>query len=109
MKQKTGVMFILIAIILLNPSYVKQQEQTNDQIKTIPDEAIRLRILANSDSHEDQQIKYDVRDKVNEAISNWVQHINDIDEARKLIENTKSDIEEIVMRVLEEQNSSQSA
>ena len=38
----------------------------------IPKEAIRLRILANSDSKEDQELKRKVRDEVKAQIDGWV-------------------------------------
>src|SRR5699024_8940066 len=82
-----------------------KQEQVENEIQIIPDEAIRLRILANSDSAEDQQIKHLIRDEVNKEISSWVQHINDINVARELIETNISKVEETVARVLSEQGS----
>ena len=38
----------------------------------IPDEAIRLRILANSDKEADQSVKRLIRDEVNADITEWV-------------------------------------
>lgn len=74
----------------------------------IPDEAIRLRILANSDSKRDQQLKRKIRDEINEHVNEWVQHITSIEEARELIRNRIPEIEKIVQSVLEKENSQQS-
>lgn len=37
----------------------------------VPEQSIRLRILANSDSPEDQQLKRQVRDRVIESVQTW--------------------------------------
>ena len=50
---------------------------------TIPNEAIRLRILANSDEQNDQAVKRLIRDEVNKNITVWVQDLTSIDEAPK--------------------------
>lgn len=80
----------------------------SDDIKVIPDEAIRLRILANSDKQEDQALKRKVRDEVNDAITEWVEEMTDINEARKLIEARIPEIRTIVEGVLEAENKQQS-
>lgn len=78
-----GIAFFIISILLwVPPLFVETQEEVS---KEIPDDAIRLRILANSDSEEDQQMKLKVRDQVNEYIDNLVVDIADIDEARQTI------------------------
>ncbi len=60
------------------------------------DEAIRLRILANSDSIKDQILKRDIRDEVNATITDWVLHIDSMDEAKDVIEANLDEIEAIV-------------
>ncbi|MDQ0232151.1 stage II sporulation protein R [Metabacillus malikii] len=70
----------------------------------IPDEAIRLRILANSDSDEDQELKRKIRDEVNEEITEWVAELTSVEAARQLIQSRLPEIEKIVERVLEEEN-----
>lgn len=107
MKLYMSSMLVLLSIMLFSPSMPKQ-EATELKFQTIPDEAIRLRILANSDSDKDQQLKYMIRDEVNAEISDWVEHIDDIDEARHLIETNIHKVEQTVKRVLKEQNSDQS-
>lgn len=78
-------------------------EQTeNLDYQVIPDEAIRLRILANSDEEKDQQIKREVRDEVNRIVSRWVADITDIEEARELIQERLPEIDELVGEVLQE-------
>ncbi|GAA0436254.1 stage II sporulation protein R [Lentibacillus halophilus] len=85
---------------------IDSNDQSNDEsdIKVIPDEAIRLRILANSDKPDDQEVKRKVRDAVNAAITDWVEDITSINKARSMIENRMPDIRQIVDDVLEEEN-----
>ncbi|WP_227937028.1 stage II sporulation protein R [Alkalihalobacillus deserti] len=64
------------------------------------EEAIRLRILANSDSIKDQALKRDIRDSVNEAITDMVIDINDLNEAKATIEDNLAMIEGIVEQEL---------
>src|SRR5690625_6946932 len=62
----------------------------------IPEEAIRLRILANSNSDSDQHIKYLIRDRVNEEITSWVHEMGSIDDARTLIKARTVEIDKLV-------------
>lgn len=96
------IFFILFFTIPTNG--VGQEADPADDYQVIPDEAIRLRILANSDTQEDQDLKRLVRDRVNEQITDWVAHIDNIEEARALIEKRIPDIEAIVAQVLKEEN-----
>lgn len=82
-----------------------QQDSSEEDYQVIPDDAIRLRILANSDDEADQQLKRQVRDHVNEKITKWVENIADIDEARALIQDRLPEIEAAVAEVLATENS----
>ncbi|WP_010648380.1 stage II sporulation protein R [Oceanobacillus massiliensis] len=91
-----------IFFLALPANGVGKQESNKLDYQVIPDEAIRLRILANSDTDEDQALKRLVRDRVNEQITDWVQHITDIEEARALIESRLPELEMIVANTIEE-------
>ncbi|OXM86423.1 stage II sporulation protein R [Paenibacillus rigui] len=52
---------------------------------SIPQESIRLRILANSDSPSDQWVKREVRDAIVEQMSQWVQGPHTIEQARETV------------------------
>ncbi len=62
----------------------------------IPEDSIRLRILANSDSNEDQKVKRLIRDKVNKQITEWVYGIESLEEARAIIKRELPQIKTIV-------------
>jgi stage II sporulation protein R len=70
-------------------------------LQTIPDDAIRLRILANSDEEADQAMKRLVRDNVNAYISDLVVEIADIEEARNMIQENLPEIRSIVAETLD--------
>ena len=53
--------------------------------QTLHDEILRLHVVADSDSEEDQAIKLRVRDAVIESISGDLQNIGDMDQARAYI------------------------
>ena len=53
----------------------------------IPEEAIRLRILANSDDPRDQWLKRQVRDAVLQEMESWVNQPENIEEARRAVRN----------------------
>lgn len=60
---------------------------------TIPNQAIRIRIIANSDSEHDQAIKRGVRDDVSALIESWGEMPGTIEEARALIRSRLADVE----------------
>lgn len=67
----------------------------------IPQEAIRLRILANSDNPADQVVKRLVRDEIVKAMNSWVTGPQTIEEARQTIIANMPEIERITAKVLE--------
>ncbi|WP_078550339.1 stage II sporulation protein R [Litchfieldia alkalitelluris] len=109
MKKQTMI-FIYIVLMLIGANAGvfanKPEGQANGQLM-IPDEAIRLRILANSDSEKDQKLKRIIRDEVNKEITTWVEDLTSIEDARELIKSRLDEIEEIVAEVLERENSPQ--
>src|SRR5699024_12857839 len=78
-----------------------KEVQSEKKQEMIRDEAIRLRILANSDSEADQNIKYEVRDEVNQYISSLVDQMTNIEEARATVREELPKIEKIVIETIE--------
>jgi stage II sporulation protein R len=62
----------------------------------IPQESIRLRILANSDSPADQWIKREVRNVIVEQMKQWVTEPQGIEAARATIRTHLSELDELV-------------
>lgn len=105
MKKLVFFIFIISLILICLVGWNKHDqavEAGEEDYQVIPDDAIRLRILANSDNEADQQLKHVVRDRVNEQVTEWVAEITDIEEARRLIQENLPEIEAIIHEVIEE-------
>lgn len=62
----------------------------------IPEESIRFRVIANSDSEEDQTLKMEVKASVEKELNRLMVQAKNIQEARELIKNDLSTIEQLV-------------
>ncbi|MEC1665991.1 stage II sporulation protein R [Bacillus mojavensis] len=101
-------MFLLLSGALVGLAKEETAQQSENEPVVIPDEAIRLRILANSDRDEDQELKRHIRDAVNKEITTWVKDITSIEEARHLIRSKLPEIKEIAKETMEKEGASQS-
>ncbi|WP_449620796.1 stage II sporulation protein R [Robertmurraya sp. Marseille-Q9965] len=103
--NKMALIYILILSIgTLCSLYIPKNEVTANELQVIPSEAIRLRILANSDNEEDQAIKRKVRDAINLEITKWVEDLTSVEEARRIIQEGMPEIQKIAEKVLQENN-----
>ncbi|GAA0320099.1 stage II sporulation protein R [Bacillus carboniphilus] len=110
MKAKilAGSYIFLLVVGTLVSLYIPKNDAVANEAVVIPNEAIRLRILANSDSEKDQLVKEKVRDEVNKAITAWVEDLTSLDAARDTIKGNLPEIERIAQRVLKEEGSQHS-
>lgn len=110
-KQQMAFIYILLLLLGALVNVYKEPLMTSAQQNTepvvIPEEAIRLRILANSDSEQDQALKRKIRDEVNKEITVWVEKLTSIEAARELIQSRLPEIEKIVQSVLAKENQEQ--
>lgn len=88
--------------------YIPKIEVVADSVTVIPSEAIRLRILANSDASKDQAIKQKVRDAVNEQITEWVAELTSLADARELLHARLPEIQRIAEKVVAQEEVNQS-
>jgi stage II sporulation protein R len=110
-STKLAWMYIItLSIGTILSLYIPKQESISAQqeVQVIPNEAIRLRILADSDREEDQAVKRLIRDRVNEEITLWVENLTSLDEARTTIKAGLPELQEIAEEVMEEEGLSQS-
>ena len=93
---------IIITFILIILTYViiGNVIAKND---IIPDEAIRIRVIANSNSEYDQEIKNKVKKTVEYDMYNMLKNTTDLEEARKLIKNNLSNVENDIDTVLQKE------
>lgn len=82
------------------------QKQTIEKQDHIPEDAIRLRILANSDADNDQRVKRMVRDRIVEQINGWLKTEKKPDtreKAHELIAGHLDELKQTAEQVLNEE------
>lgn len=106
-KQVIAYLLLLLigAQLLVQFGYMKADAKGPS---VIPKEAVRLRILANSDSDKDQVLKRKVRDEVKAQINGWVADLTSFEEARKVIQSHIPEIEKTVANTLKKEGSKDS-
>jgi len=94
--------YLLIALMVLVMSWDSQRSDAAVAAGAIPQESVRLRILANSDAPRDQAVKRIVRDAVVAEIKTYAAGPQTIEQARASIRSQLPELRELVGRVLEE-------
>ncbi|KWW20934.1 hypothetical protein AS888_14990 [Peribacillus simplex] len=108
-KHLAIIYLVILTIGTIVSIYMPKAEVVGaEETKVIPDEAIRLRILANSDEEKDQAVKRLIRDEVNKDITKWVQELTSLDEARDVITSHLPDIQAKAEAVVKENGLEQS-
>lgn len=99
-KVKCGIiLFLLLALYTYICTFNYVQTVSSD----IQDSVFRLHVLANSDSKEDQTLKYKVRDALLNYMNTLCQNINSKEEAVLMVKNHKSEFENIALNVIYEE------
>ncbi|WP_394218132.1 stage II sporulation protein R [Halobacillus trueperi] len=101
--MKNSWLLLLSLSIIITVLPWGQQSKAQPEFQVIPDEAIRLRILADSNDQADQKVKRMVRDEVNGEITEWVAELTSIEAARELIQSRLPELQEIVGETLEKE------
>jgi len=94
---------IVIILLILTTSVLIYKEQKEDTI-IIPNSAIRLRVIPNSNSSIDQKMKNKIKEYLEKNTYTLLKKESNIDEARKIIKNSIPNIEENVSKIFEENN-----
>ena len=87
MKKIIIALFLITVIVLVNKRETKV---------LIPDNAIRFRIIANSNKLEDQTQKLEIKEELEPVIANILSTSNSIDETRKEIKNNMYEVKDIL-------------
>lgn len=99
---RKSLFFVLICLSVLLMSWESQKVDAALLNTAIPDESIRLRILAHSDSPQDQAIKMLVRDRVVEQMNSWASEATTIEDARAVVKENLEQLHLVVGDVLKE-------
>lgn len=98
MKYRKIVLIIVLIAIAIGIHMYNRVEMINNEIPT--QDAIRLRILANSDEKIDQKTKIKIRDEVNKLLYPYVAGVESYDKARIIVYEKLDEIRNIVEKVL---------
>lgn len=93
---------ILLLLSILTISILLQTTEKDEIV--IPDNAIRFRVLANSNSIYDQNVKIQVRNIVQNRILELTKDSKTINDTRNIIKNNENEIKQIVSNKLTELN-----
>ena len=107
MKEKISAVFSALffgcaAIAGAFQLYMPKSSAAAEGVILIPDEAIRMRILAHSNSERDQELKREIRDEVNALITGWIRDLSTLEEARRLIRSRLPEVKRAVHEILEQ-------
>jgi stage II sporulation protein R len=105
MKRRTYLILFILALgawglsAMLNQDVIFSADENRPAAvaNEIPAQAIRLRILANSDSAQDQWLKRKVRDEIVHEMETWVKKPQTIEEARQAIRERLPHFREIAL------------
>ncbi|KXG44666.1 stage II sporulation protein R [Tepidibacillus decaturensis] len=103
--MKKLLYFIFIFSVLLMSWDIQKQEMAiaaPQESATIPDQAIRLRIIANSDSPEDQWLKRKIRDEIVAQLDPYATKVKTIEEARAVIKEHLPAFQELVEKTIKD-------
>jgi stage II sporulation protein R len=94
---KIGTVIFITAVVVMSLFFMSY---SNDVNKGLADNLIRLHVLANSDSREDQQLKYEIRDMVLELMRNELKESRDPEQTKYIINSNLNRVEEIAASVI---------
>ena len=91
-------------ILLLSIISIIYMHNITKEDYTIPKEAIRFRVIANSNTIYDQDIKTKVKDIVQNRILELIKDSKNIETTRKIIKTNEKEIDKLVKKTLKELN-----
>ena len=91
---------ILLLLSIISFIYIGLNYKEDDSI--IPDEAIRFRVVANSNTVYDQNIKLQVRNTVQNEIFKYIKDSKSIDETRKILKEHQKELYDVTNNKLKE-------
>jgi len=99
-KVKSG---IIIFLLLFLYTLICAQSYVTAVSSDISENIFRLHVIANSDSNEDQNLKYKVRDKLLDYMNTLCYNITSKEEAIAIVQEHKNDFEKIAIETIHDQ------
>ena len=107
-KKVAGLVVLLAAVA--GGVYVHREEvKSQAQQKAIAEEIIRLHVIANSDSEEDQALKMEVKEEIVAYLREEMGEANSVSKARQIIQENMPKIEKIAKKKMQEKGYEYSA
>ena len=100
--MKKAILFVCLTLFLSGLSFIVDCSAEKMQLT---EEIIRLHVVANSDSAEDQAQKLRVRDAVNNYLSDILDGVMTVEEAKKIILDNISELEKVALEQLTKEGS----
>lgn len=99
-KQMMFAMILTLLIVIILMQIQSHLSYAKGSADPIPEDAIRLRILANSNSAADQAVKHEIRDVVNVDVRSWVRDLKSSQQAKKVIRAHLKEVRQTVAEKL---------
>ena len=99
-KVKCG---IILFILLILYTFICANSYVNAVSLDISNSVFRLHVIANSDTAEDQDLKYKVRDKLLEHMNYLCSNVTSKDESIAIVQEHKDEFEAIALQVIHDQ------
>lgn len=93
---------IIVIGLIIFLFYISMSKVNSKEFK-IPDEAIRLRVIASSNSNIDQQVKFKATDTMENVIYELLKNAKGVEEARKIINDNMNYIDNKVLETLQKE------
>jgi stage II sporulation protein R len=103
-KLNRVYLYTAFALIMLIMSWESNLASAALMNATIPEQSIRIRILANSDRVEDQWIKKEIRDAITANVNTWSLTSEHIEDARNEVNRHLPELGELVRSLLAKYN-----
>lgn len=99
-KVKSGILLSLLLVLYI---FICANNYVQAVSADISNSVFRLHVIANSNSKEDQNLKYKVRDKLLNYMNSLCININSKEEAISLVQAHKKEFENIALEVIHEE------
>lgn len=97
-KNRNRLLIASALVIAISVAFVSYIFSSDSSSKAYKSKLIRLHVLANSDSPEDQELKLKVRDKIITNMNTKLGNSKSIDETRKIVKDNIEEIKEIALK-----------
>ncbi len=94
------IIFIVITVIVAIFVYINVNAEVDEIV--IPEAAIRVRVIANSNSIHDQSMKMKVKEYIEQNISSQLIDVTSVDEARDIISSNIDDLNDGIQTLFDD-------